>query len=336
MYIYFEKLDFKEIISIYKSFDKFINNVPVRMPQHEFMLTKSIEEIKFNLENYSCSANPEELVASLGRLRRYDHTNKSSYIDSLVRAQEGNPIEAVSSIHRYFDKSLGNLFQEKPEVSLMSNKINHCILSSAFVNLKMHCLEECLQAVSEGLRISQNNSDEESINNCIIYLYRISEHLGRFEEQILLNEHAITHSLNLSNTLLMVYSCLNYSLFERRYHCQDPNILLMKHRSISWTDALHFSRKKVHSTFESNCKNIYHAFRSLLIPTFMCKLAVLAHLPHLRPLLLNPYYHRQELFHLEIYRQNCDPTPLDLLIQKALRYCRCHQTKLLQQQLQRL
>ena len=68
----------------------------------------------------------------------------------------------------------------------------------------------------------------------------------------------------------------------------------------------------------------------------MCKLAVLAHLPHLRPLLLNPYYHRQELFQLEVYHQNCDPTPLDLLTQKALRYSRCHQTKLLQQQLQRL
>ena len=41
----------------------------------------------------------------------------------------------------------------------MSNKINHCILSSAFVNLKMNFLEECLQSISEGLRISQNNSD---------------------------------------------------------------------------------------------------------------------------------------------------------------------------------
>ena len=81
-------------------------------------------------------------------------------MSSLVQAGENNPIGAVSSLHRYFDKSLGNLFQEKSEVSLMSNKINHCILSSAFVNLKMHSLEEALQSISEGLRISQNNSDE--------------------------------------------------------------------------------------------------------------------------------------------------------------------------------
>jgi hypothetical protein len=29
----------------------------VRVPQHDFMLTKSIEEVKFNLENYA-PANP--------------------------------------------------------------------------------------------------------------------------------------------------------------------------------------------------------------------------------------------------------------------------------------
>jgi hypothetical protein len=80
-------------------------------------------------------------------------------------------------------------------------------------------LEECLQAISEGLRISQNNSDEESINNCIIYLYKIAEQLGKYQEEILLAEHAITHSLNLSNILLMVYSCLCYSAFEKKYNC---------------------------------------------------------------------------------------------------------------------
>lgn len=298
LYIYFEKLDFKEIIGIYEQFDKFRANIPVKQPQHEFMLTRSIEEVKFNLENYGRGANPEEVGRRVGELREYDHTNKSSYLWSLVQAGDMNPIGAVSAMHRYFDKSLGNLFQEKSEVSLMSNKINHCILSGAFLQLKMNFLEECLQAVSEGLRISQNNSDEESINNCIIYLYRVSEQLGRHEQQILLNEHAITHSLNLSNALLMVYSCLSYSLAEKLYDTNDPGILLLKHRSISWTDALHFSRKKVFSTFESNCKNIYHSHRSLLIPAFMCKLAVLAHLPSLTPLLLNSYYQRPELFEL--------------------------------------
>jgi hypothetical protein len=228
-------------------------------------------------------------------LAEHDHTFKTSYLKSLLRAGGGAAIEAANEMHRYFDKSLGNLFQEKSEVSLMSNKINHCILSTAFINLKMHYLEECLQSISEGLRISQNNTDEESINNCIIYFYKIAEQLGKYHEQILLNEHAITHSLNLNNILLMVYSTLNYSFFERRYNCADPNIALMKNRNISWTDALHFSKKKIYSTFESNCKNIYHTHRNLLIPAFMSKLSTLAHLPQLEALLLNPYYNRKEL-----------------------------------------
>lgn len=41
----------------------------------------------------------------------------------------------------------------------MSNKINHCIVSTAYSSLKMGHLEECLQSISEGMRISQNNSD---------------------------------------------------------------------------------------------------------------------------------------------------------------------------------
>lgn len=49
MYIYFEKLDFKEIIKIYEQFNQYKNGEEVNIPQHEFMLTKSIEEIKFNL-----------------------------------------------------------------------------------------------------------------------------------------------------------------------------------------------------------------------------------------------------------------------------------------------
>lgn len=175
----------------------------------------------------------------------------------------------------------------------MSNKINHCILSTAFINLRMHYLEECLQSISQGLRISQNNTDQQSINNCIIYLYKISEQLGKYQEQILLNEHAITHSLNLNNILLMVYSCLNYSFFQRKYSSSDPKIALMKNRNINWTDALHFSKKKIYSTFESNCKNIYHTFRSLLIPSFMSKLSILAHLPQLESLFLNSYYNRK-------------------------------------------
>jgi hypothetical protein len=49
MYIYFEKLDFKEIIKIHEQFMRYVNGEEVKVPQHDFMLTKSIEEVKFNL-----------------------------------------------------------------------------------------------------------------------------------------------------------------------------------------------------------------------------------------------------------------------------------------------
>lgn len=104
------------------------------------MLTKSIEELKFNLENYG-GGNPEEIALKVNELSQYDHTQKTSYLKSIARCDQHIPIESINSMHRYFDKSLGNLFQEKSEVSLMSNKINHCILSNAFINLRMNFLE---------------------------------------------------------------------------------------------------------------------------------------------------------------------------------------------------
>ena len=66
-----------------------------------------------------------------------------------------------------------NLFPDRIEGG-SGNKINHCILGVAFADLQLGHLDQCLQSISEGLRISQNNSDEESINNCIIYLYHVA------------------------------------------------------------------------------------------------------------------------------------------------------------------
>ena len=49
LYIYFEKLDFKEIVGIYENFKNYQYSETYKMRQNEFMLTKSIEEVKFNL-----------------------------------------------------------------------------------------------------------------------------------------------------------------------------------------------------------------------------------------------------------------------------------------------
>lgn len=49
LYIYFEKLDFKEMVGIYENFKAYQYGEEYKMRQHEFMLTRSIEEVKFNL-----------------------------------------------------------------------------------------------------------------------------------------------------------------------------------------------------------------------------------------------------------------------------------------------
>ncbi len=95
----------------------------------------------------------------------------------------------------------------------------------------------------------------------------------------------------------------------------------MKSRHINWTEALHFSKKKIYSNFESNCKNIYHTFRSLMIPTFLHKLSILIHIPQLKSLLINPFYSRKELFELEVYQEFLgNNNVVDKELKKAKRY----------------
>lgn len=134
----------------------------------------------------------------------------------------------------------------------------------------------------------------------------------------------------------MVFSCLSCSGFERRHDCLDPTVLLLRSRAIHWTDALHFARKKIHSQFESNCKNIYHTYRSLLLPTYIAKIAVLMHLPQLQSLLLNPYYQRPQLEQLDIHREYKEDSEIDQSISKARLRFNLGQQKLLQKSIENM
>jgi hypothetical protein len=42
--------------------------------------------------------------------------------------------------------------------------------------------DEALESLSEALRLSQTYSDEESINQCLIYLYQIAFYKGHLNE----------------------------------------------------------------------------------------------------------------------------------------------------------
>ena len=104
-------------------------------------------------------------------------------------------------------------------------------------------------------------------------------------EQTLLTEHAITHCLNLNNTLLMLYSCLSFSELEKEHDCKNRQLDPQKNRLLGWTDALHFAKKKIYSNFENSCKTIFHTERNLTIPVFLHKLAVTIQIPQLKSLL---------------------------------------------------
>jgi tetratricopeptide (TPR) repeat protein len=247
--VYFQKLDFHELVGIYNEFVKYKQGLPLKRQVNDFAVSRRLEEIKFGLENYSLVGNYEETKRQLTQLQEFDHNFKAYYLQALNEAEGGRPLDSTDSLHKYFDKSLCNLFQERTENSQMVNNVNHCILSLAYLNLRLGFVDESLKSISEGLRISQNNADEESINHCIIYLYQITSYLGMSREHILLTEHAITHCLNLNNTLLMLYSCLAYSELEKSHDCSAKQLDPQKARSLSWTDALHFAKKKIYSNF---------------------------------------------------------------------------------------
>lgn len=72
------------------------------------------------------------------------------------------------------------------------------------VNMMMGFDDECLLNLSEALRLAQTSSEEESINQCLIFLYQIASRLGHHKEQYVLMEYAINHSLKLHNPIYFV------------------------------------------------------------------------------------------------------------------------------------
>ena len=66
----------------------------------------------------------------------------------------------------------------------------------------------------------------------------------------MITEHAISHSQNLNNPLLLLFSCLAYAQYERVY---DINKIgqFKKNKHLSWTDIFHFSVKKLFFFYET-------------------------------------------------------------------------------------
>ena len=58
------------------------------------MLTKSIEQLKFNLENYPNAGELGSLEGQVKELAEYDHTAKTSYLEGLVGCMAGRGVAA--------------------------------------------------------------------------------------------------------------------------------------------------------------------------------------------------------------------------------------------------
>lgn len=124
------------------------------------------------------------------------------------------------------------------------------MLNLAYLNLKMGFLDESLRSLTEALRISQNNNDNESINYCIIYLFKISAVLGHYKDAINLNEHAIIHSITHNNPYLLQQSCLAHSALHRNYDLSQKSDDVLRQKNIYWHDTLQIASKKLSERYE--------------------------------------------------------------------------------------
>lgn len=230
------------------------------MSNNTFAVEKKLENFKTVLENSFSAGNSQnsqlnsKFLNEINEIKSSQPLTKMDFLSYKVNIKDNQPIEGLDNLHKYFDKSLNHLLQVTEQAAdkpVTTNKINHAILNLANLNFKMGFYDEVLRGVSEALRISQNNTDDESINQCLCYLYQIAGILGNHEDQINLLEYAISHSLNLNHPNLMLFSCLYYCNLERFYDVGKGESGYLKSRNISWTNALHYASKKIITGYES-------------------------------------------------------------------------------------
>ena len=117
----------------------------------------------------------------INKLKSIGNQDKIYHLKYHNELQNNKPFDAVDNLHKYFDRNLRMLFlNDKSDT--YTNKIGHATLNCANINLKYGYYDEALRGIEESLRISQTNTDEESINYCLVYLYNIAGVLGLFKD----------------------------------------------------------------------------------------------------------------------------------------------------------
>ena len=131
----------------------------------------------------------------------YNENCKINYLKALLYAILRYPFRAVKFSRKYYDMTLSTLVPKVLSTSYIQ-KVNHCIMNSIYLNMKMNFYDEALNSLSEGLRLSQTVSDEASINLCLLNLFEIAYRNNyqkqviflQFNQATLLLEYAVNHA----------------------------------------------------------------------------------------------------------------------------------------------
>lgn len=270
----FKKWSFNELVRFYTALQNYKNPYFSKNQMiNSFAIEKKLECLKNSLETSSqilMNSNFQDYLKEINEIKPIQTNNKLNFLEYKINIKNANHLSALENLHKYFDKSLNYLLQisdyssEKP---VSTNKINHAILNLANLNFMMGFYDEVLRGISEALRISQNNSDDEGINHCLCYLYQIAGIIGNHEDQVNLLEYAISHSFNLNHPNLMLFSCLYYCNLERFYQTRNHDTKELKPKNISWINDLHYASKKIITTYESGFKlKELSQLKGLIIP----------------------------------------------------------------------
>lgn len=230
----FTKWSFDDLVRFQTYLTQYTTSSKESGLHNQFSFDYKLESLRKQVEN------PSELplTPALEALKSYRYNPKLDYL--LCKAETSfSPLKAEANLHKYFDKTLNSLLQNgitEGNKETPMNKINHAVINKAHLSFKIGHFDETIRSVSEALRLSQNSSDDESINQCLCFLYQLAGILGFQEDQVRLLDYALAHSLALQspNASLMLYSCLYYCTLERFYPLQKDH----------WVTGLHYARKK--------------------------------------------------------------------------------------------
>ena len=99
-----------------------------------------MEEIKFNIENYSRGNNADLIEKNIENLGKIDHkSRKKGLLKGLNEIVAKHQHEGLDSIFRFFDLEFGTLADRADGGS--GNSINQTVLTLASSNLKLGFLD---------------------------------------------------------------------------------------------------------------------------------------------------------------------------------------------------